>query len=185
MPWLWKSIEWMNGLIFKLVFRKKIIENCTILLNLKLTDSIIYREIKLKDLLLLETLLNNLEKDKVRFFEAHAFDHDSLVSIFNNPSFIMMGVFFDTRLVGYFFLRCFVNKKCFVGRLVDKDFRGKGIGKTMNEILYNTSWDSGFRCYATISKNNQLVMKAHINNDKMVIRKQLADDHLLVEFIKV
>jgi hypothetical protein len=95
-----------------------------------------------------------------------------------------MGVFFNDQLVGYFFLRCFINKKCFVGRLVDRNHRGKGIGKTMNDILYHTAWDAGFRCFATVSKNNELVMKAHSQNKHLKVLKEMKDNHLLVEFVE-
>ena len=37
-------------------------------------------------------------------------------------------------IVGYFFLRSFFWGKCFRGRMVDIDWRGKGIGTLMNRV---------------------------------------------------
>jgi hypothetical protein len=86
-------------------------------------------------------------------------------------------------MAGYFFLRFFMNGKCFVGRLIDKDYRGKHIGKVMNRIMYETAWKMNFRCLSTISKNNQFVMRSHADNQKMVVLKDLQNDYLLVEFL--
>ena len=54
----------------------------------------------------------------------------------------------------------------------------------MNNIMYNSAWDSGFRCLSTISKNNRLVMRSHSSNKAMRILTKLDDDYLLVEFNK-
>lgn len=183
-PLVWNLVEFMNGKIFDFLYSDKITAiNIRFLDELKLTPYL-FRKLEHEDLTQIPTLINNTEPEKKKYFEPHRFDMLNLERVFKNPSFIMMGVFLNTSLVGYFFLRCFVNKKCFVGRLVDKDHRGKGIGKAMNQIMYNTAWASEFRCFATISKNNELVMKAHAKNDRMVIRKELANEHLLVEFVE-
>lgn len=86
--------------------------------------------------------------------------------------------------MGYFFLRFFWNRKCFVGRLIDEPCEGKGIGRAMNNIMYNIGWRMGFRVMSTISKNNHLVMRSHANNHRMVVLKELADDYLFVEFVE-
>jgi len=85
--------------------------------------------------------------------------------------------------VGYFFLRFFANRKCFVGRIIDREYRGMGIGNGMNRIMYRTAWNMGFRCLSTMSKNNSAVMKAHQKNSSMLVLKELQNDYILVEFI--
>jgi hypothetical protein len=107
-----------------------------------------------------------------------------IIAVYPNPAFLMMGVFDGSRLAGYFFLRCFWNKKCFVGRLVDAPYEGKGLGRAMNGILYPIAWQMGFRCLSTISKNNRDVMRSHAGNPAMRVLKELADDYLLVEFVQ-
>jgi hypothetical protein len=94
----------------------------------------------------------------------------------------MMGAFASDELVGYFFLRFFFNKKCFVGRLVDYKYRRKRIGEGMNHIMYGIAWQMGFRCLSTISVNNSNVMVAHARNPNMVILKHLRNNFILVEF---
>lgn len=43
------------------------------------------------------------------------------------PSFLMMGVFDGNKLIGYFFLRFFMNRHSFTGYLVDYNYQGQGI----------------------------------------------------------
>ena len=94
-----------------------------------------------------------------------------------------MYAFDGDRLAGYFFLRFFANRKCFVGRILDREYRGKGIGNEMNRIMYRTAWSMGFRCLSTMSKNNRAVMKAHSRNSTMVVLKELQSEYILVEFV--
>ncbi|NSW94698.1 MAG: GNAT family N-acetyltransferase [Bacteroidales bacterium] len=143
-----------------------------------------YRKIAVSDLNNLQILINSQVKDDLKFFNPHGFDLKSLERQYKNPAFLMMGAFDGDKMIGYFFLRFFINKKCFVGRLIDKDYRGKGIGQVMNTIMYETAWKMGFRCLSTISKNNEMVMKAHARNPYMKILKELDNDYLLVEFVR-
>jgi len=143
-----------------------------------------FRSINIDELAKLNNLITKQAKGRLDYFKPHNFDLKSLSIAYSNPSLIMMGVFLEKEMVGYFFLRCFWNKKCFVGRLIDQNHEGKGIGRVMNDIMYNIAWGEGFRCLSTISKSNQQVMRSHANNKRMVILKELPNDYLLVEFIK-
>ena len=180
----WSIIEWINAGLIKILYHSKIKSALSQSIQQQTIEDYHIRLLTKSDIDSLSILIKNQDPAQLKYFEPHNFDHKSLEKIFRNPSFFRMGAFFDTHLVGYFFLRCFANKKCFVGRLVDKDHRRKGIGEAMNQIMYYTAWDSGFRCFATISKNNELVMKAHAKNDRMEILKELSNEHLLVEFVE-
>jgi hypothetical protein len=181
---VWDLIEWMNGILFHLLYGdifKRIIPD--VIENHKLEDYT-FKVLDYRDLDLLTDLFGRQNNEELRYFKPHGFDKKSIFKTFKNPAFLMMGVFENDQIVGYFFLRCFWNKKCFVGRLVDWNYQGKGIGKVMNDIMYNIAWDAGFRCLSTISKNNKAVMTAHSRNDKMIVLKDLDNDYLLVEFCK-
>ena len=143
-----------------------------------------YRRLDTKDAELVYDLIHAQEASDLEFFHPHGFDLNSIRKQFMNFSFLMMGAFEGDKLAGYFFLRFFVNKKCFVGRLIDKNYRGKGIGHVMNTIMYETAWRMGFRCLSTISRNNSLVMRAHSKNPNMKVLKELQNDYLLVEFVR-
>lgn len=128
-------------------------------------------------------LIRKQNEDDLKYFKPHGFDLKSIRKQLASLSFLMMGVFDDDKLIGYFFLRFFTNKKCFVGRLIDKQYRGRGIGEVMNSIMYQTAWKMNFRCLSTISRKNLKVMRSHSRNPYMVILKELDNDYLLVEFI--
>jgi GNAT superfamily N-acetyltransferase len=143
-----------------------------------------FRKLVQTDLVPLHELLSSQNEGDLEYFKPHGFNMASLERQLTIPSFLMMGAFDGKKMAGYFFLRFFANKKCFVGRLTDKDYRGKGIGQVMNRIMYETAWRMGFRCLSTISRNNTLVMKAHAGNSSMVVLKELAGDYILVEFVQ-
>jgi len=143
-----------------------------------------FRKLVQADLNGLHQLLDSQDEGDLDYFKPHGFDITSLKRQIEIPSFLMMGAFDGEKMAGYFFLRFFANKKCFVGRLTDKDYRSKGIGQTMNRIMYETAWRMGFRCLSTISRNNTLVMKAHAENRNMIVLKELAGDYMLVEFVR-
>jgi len=181
---LWSIIEWGNGILFSLIYRSRLEEVLRGVFE-EVTDSRhTFRKLVQADLNGLNHLLNSQDKGDLDYFKPHGFDIASLERQIEIPSFLMMGAFDGEKMAGYFFLRFFANKKCFVGRLTDKDYRGKGIGRTMNRIMYETAWRMGFRCLSTISRNNTLVMKAHAENRNMVVLKELAGDYMLVEFVR-
>ena len=182
LSFIWKLIERLNAFLFRILHGRRFKE---------VVPSVIYefdlpgynfRQLIAADLPALHLLINKQAPRRLDYFKPHGFDEKSLQKAYKNPSFLMMGVFDGSQLVGYFFLRFFWNRKCFVGRLIDQPYERKGIGRVMNSIMYNIGWRAGFRVLSTISKNNHLVMKSHANNPLMVVLKELDDDFLLVEF---
>jgi hypothetical protein len=143
-----------------------------------------FRRLNVSDAKSLFNLIQSQSAPDLKYFNPHRFHLSSIQDQFRKRAFLMMGVFDGEKMVGYFFLRFFANKKCFVGRIIDKEYRGKGIGITMNSIMYNISWRMRFRCLSTISRNNSNVMAAHSKNPFMVVIKELQNDYLLVEFVK-
>ncbi|MBN1386927.1 MAG: hypothetical protein JW965_00685 [Bacteroidales bacterium] len=181
---LWRIIEWVNGFIFSLFFKSRLNSVISGVLSEISGSSYLFRRLDLSDTESLHTMIKNQDISDLEYFSPHGFDLVSIKRQFKNRSFLMMGVFEGEKMVGYFFLRFFINRKCFVGRLIDKQYRGMGIGLVMNDIMYETSWRMGFRCLSTISKKNKSVMKAHAKNPTMRVLKELQNDYLLVEFVR-
>jgi RimJ/RimL family protein N-acetyltransferase len=180
---IWKIIEWGNGVLFSVLYRN-ILENVLERVFREFTlPPYSFRMLQRQDTEALFNLIKSQKASDLEYFNPHGLEFVSISNQFDNRSFLMMGSFDGKKLVGYFFLRFFTNKKCFVGRLIDRDYRGKGIGPEMNKIMYETAWRMGFRCLSTISRKNTAVMRAHANNKTMVILKELQNDYLLVEFV--
>jgi hypothetical protein len=181
---VWVVIEWFNTLIFSFLYKQQleklvpeVLEECPV-------SPFTFRILILEDAEMLHELIQSQNASDLEYFNPHGFDLISIKKLFRNKSFLPMGVFDNETLKGYFFLRFFVNRSCFVGRLIDSAYRGRGIGIIMNWIMYEIAWRMSFRCLSTISRNNTAVMKAHSKNNKMVIIKDLQNDYLLVEFIR-
>ena len=181
---LWKIFEWGNSIAFTILYGSRLEKVNPLVFREFNNLPFLYRRLCLSDAELLHRLIISQEVSDLDYFSPHSFCKDSIIKQFNNRSFLMMGVFDGDKMAGYYFLRFFANRKCFVGRLIDKDYRGRGIGNVMNSIMYETAWRMCFRCLSTISRNNKAVMRSHSGNKAMVILKELQNDYLLVEFIR-
>ena len=184
LKFLWSLVDSLNALLFRVLHSRRSKEVIRKVIKEYGLPGFTFRELEQNDLKSLKSLIDRQKKERLTYFNPHGFESKNLVKAHKNPSFIMMGVFDGPLMVGYFFLRCFWNRKCFVGRLIDEPYEGKGIGRVMNSIMYSIGWNMGFRVLSTISKNNHLVMKSHANNPAMVVIKELENDYLLVEFVK-
>jgi hypothetical protein len=181
---LWKIIEWGNGIVFLLVYSRKLDTVTTDVFKEFTDDNFTFRKLNLSDVEPLYNLIRSQNASDLEYFKPHGLDLHSIRKQHRNHAFLMMGSFANGNITGYFFLRFFINRKCFVGRLIDEKYRGRGIGLVMNKIMYETAWRMNFRCLSTISRNNKAVMKAHSRNQSMLILKELQNDYLLVEFIR-
>ncbi len=132
-----------------------------------------FRRLCAEDLLSLFKLINDREKIGLHSFNRTVLIPGLYKRSIATKAFLMFGVFQQQEIVGYFFLRCFWNRKCFVGRLIDEPCEKKGIGRVMNPIMYHTAWRSGFRCFTTVSQSNDLVMRSHKNNPFAKVLKKL------------
>ena len=182
-PWLWVGIDWLNARLYRILHQKNMAQKAERAFDKFELDGFEFRPLVQADLSDLKALLERQKSGRLEYFRPHGFDYASLRKMYANPAFLMFGVFSEQRMIGYFFLRCFWNQKCFVGRLLDEPFEGKGIGRVMNQIMYNTAWWSGFRCFTSISRNNQWIMRAHAKNPHARFVAELANGYQLVEFI--
>jgi hypothetical protein len=173
----------VNDLLFYLLYHKRLDKVAREVFKEIQHHSVVFKRISIAESASLYELIRNQPASDLTYFKPHSFEFKSIVRQTRKPSFLMMGAFINDSLVGYFFLRLFVNRKCFVGRLIDKNYRGHGIGVTMNRIMYEIAWRMKFRCLSTISRNNHAVMKAHSGNRYMSVLKELKDDYWLVEFL--
>jgi len=184
LPFIWKFVDWLNASLFRILYNKKFKTIVQTAFERHYFSSFESHTLLHPDIPALRDLIQRQTPERLTYFQPHDFDEKSLSRLVENPSFLMMGVFDGARMVGYFFLRCFWNKKCFVGRLIDNDYEGKGIGSAMNLIMYEIAWNMGFRCLSTISRHNSAVMKSHSRNPNMIVLKELDNDYLLVEFVR-
>lgn len=184
LPFIWQFFEYGNGLLLKLLFQKEIKKNTLITLKYYANEKYTYRFLTEDDLKSLHELFQRQDQEQYKYFKPHSFDEKTLYRLFKNPSFFMFGVFDKDKLAGYFFLRCFSNKKSFTGRLVDEKYQGKGISRRMGKILHNIAWNSDFRVFGTASRDNFKSINSYqsINNFKII--KELDNNYIFFEYLK-
>ena len=180
---VWWLIERINALIFDIIYKARMERVLPGVFKEFTKPPFILRKLDYNDSVSLFELIEKQNELDLEYFKPHDLDYESIKKQFRKKAFLMMGVFDEQKLVGYFFLRFFANRRCFVGRLIDKEYRGRGIGLVMNNIMYETAWRMGFRCLSTISQDNHSIMRAHAGNRNMRVLKELRNNYLLVEFV--
>lgn len=183
-PFVWHFIEYLNGVLFNIFFKSKIINNAKLILKQFESEEYTYRFLTQQDLTSLHNLFENQDQDQFKYFKPHDFDLVSIQRLYNNPSFLMFGVFDKHKMVGYFFLRCFLNKKSFTGRIVDEQYQGKGIAKRMGKILHKTAWISNFRVFGTASRDNFKSISSYKSINNFRIIKELENNYIYFEYLQ-
>lgn len=167
---LWNAVEWGNETVFTLQHTKGLKDIPEILRKVS-NDNLTVRQTTDSDVSGLVTFFAEQPEDAYTFFKPHGFDEKSLKKVLRNKSFMTFVVTEDDLIVGYFFLRSFVNGKCFKGRMVDYRQRGKGIGKFMGIAINNIATHLGMRIYSTISpKNYASLASAKAVNDIKIVK---------------
>ena len=149
---LWDMVEWVNATLFTCLYRKKLKEIPNVLE--KCSSSFIIRETTVMDVKPLVRFFSEQPLDAYTFFKPHGFDEKSVEKVIKNKAFLTYVVIDGNSIVGYFFLRSFVNGKCFKGRMVDYRWRNKGIAKQMGIAINSIAILLDMRIFTTISPNN-------------------------------
>ncbi len=182
-PAIWNFIETANGELFYLCYYKDLHNNLKDNLE-KYSSQYVFRFIGKDDLKALHDFLCSQDEEQLRYFRPHEFDIRTLQRLYYNHSYFMMGAFDKDKLIGYFLLRCFINKQCFTGRIIDREYQGKGISKNMSLIQLNSAWAANFRVFSTISKYNVKSLASFPSIGMPRIVRTLDHDYIYYEWLK-
>lgn len=183
-PLVWSIVESLNGAIFSLLFSRRIHKNLEKYISVFGQGALNYRFLKKGDIQTLEKFFLAQDKEQFNYYKPHAFDLKTLERLIQNPAFFMLGVFDGEILTGYFFLRCFINKHSFTGRIVDTRYQGRGISKVMGRILLRAAWESGFRVFGTASKENVKSLGSYKSINDFKILRELDNGFIYFEYLK-
>lgn len=178
---LWNLVEWMNALVFALIHKtalKKIpavLQECSETYTLRLNEP--------ADAPALAKFFAEQPEESFEFFKPHDFDEKALLKIIRNKAFLTFLVLDKEAIVGYFFLRCFVNGKSFRGKIVDYRYRGKGIAKLEGEAMTRVSTTLGIRMFGTISPDNYASLASSKAVNEVVIVKTLDNGYYYIEYL--
>lgn len=162
-PWLWDLTERFNSILFSIRYG----ETVSRFRFSAIPDG--YKIMRMEDVST-EDIVNFFAKQPAEaftFFKPHGFDYKSIQSLQKNKAFLAFFLIDCTQddaerpcddkqpiIAGYFFIRSFFHGKGFRGRMVDIDYRNKGLGTAMNKLLNEIGFSIGLRLYETISMDN-------------------------------
>ncbi|MDO4462532.1 MAG: transcriptional regulator [Bacteroidia bacterium] len=177
---LWDMVEWGNATLFSLVHHKALKDIPTILSAVS-TDTFSIRPTLDTDAPKLARFFSEQPAEAFTFFKPHKFDEKSVLKVLRNRAFMTFVVLEGENIVGYFFLRSFVNGKCFKGRMVDSRQRNRGIAKLMGIAINRVAVHLGMRIFTTISPENyaSLASTKAVNDIKIV--KTLENGYYYIE----
>lgn len=181
LSWLWNIFEWVNGLIFYIRYGKR-------LRAFSFTTVPEGYELIPIQIVLTSDLVAFFERQPAvayTYFRPHGFDAISIKRLQMNKAFLGY-VLQDKKnhdIAGYCFNRCFFHGQGFRGRMVDINFRGKGLGTAMNKILNEIGFGIGLRLFETVSKDNVASYRSAVSASNVKVVKELPDNELYLEII--
>ena len=180
-PHCWHRIEMINGVLFRLRYRKKARIAETVL-DATQAAGCRFSLLKKEDLPELEQFLSRQDEDNLTWFQPHAFDQETLEWLSRNPAFLMMKVTApDGSMVGYFFLRGFFIGRAFAGLIVDKSWQNQGIGTAIWAACAEICQYARLRMQATISTDNKPSMASCRKGTDIWGMEALENHYLAVE----
>ncbi len=178
---LWNIIEWCNALVFALTHRAALKKIPEILQDF--SDKFTLRLAEPTDAAPLAAFFAEQPEEAFKFFKPHVFDEKTLSKIIRNRAFLTFLVLDGEKIVGYFFLRCFVNGKSFRGKIVDYRYRGKGIAKLQGLAATKVASALEMRVFGTISPENyaSLASSKAVNETRII--KTLENGYYYIEYL--
>lgn len=180
--WLWNVVEWINSVLFSLIYIKRL---------KGFAFSFIpegYEIVPLKNISAekMVAFFNHQPDEAYTYFHPHSFDVKSIERLQGNKAFLGYVLLDKTNgnIAGYCFNRCFFHGVGFRGRMVDIDYRGKGLGIAMNKILNEVGFGIGLRLFETVSKDNLASYRSALSASNVRVVKEMPNNELYLEIIK-
>ncbi|SEA75001.1 hypothetical protein SAMN05216462_2475 [Xylanibacter ruminicola] len=182
LSWLWNIIEWMNGVIFYMRYGKRL---------RAFSFSVVpegYEIVPIRDIPtdgMVEFFARQPE-EAFMYFKPHGFDTGSIKMLQRNKAFLgyVLCDRLNGQIAGYCFNRCFFHGQGFRGRMVDINYRGKGLGTAMNKILNEVGFGIGLRLFETVSKDNIPSYRSAMSASNVKVVKEMPHNELYLEILK-
>lgn len=181
LSWLWNIVEWINGLIFYARYGKKLkvfsFTSVPAGYDIVPINSIPTNE--------LVAFYEHQPEEAYTYFKPHGFDAKSIKLLQRNKAFLgyVLKEKSNGAIAGYCFNRCFFHGQGFRGRMVDRDYRGKGLGTAMNKILNEVGFGIGLRLFESVSKDNVASYRSALSASNVKVVKELEHNELYLEVL--
>lgn len=172
-PWVWNLVEELNAALcaFKIGDRRRL-QTCMIE-GVRVAD--------IKDAEPLACFFASQPPESYKWFRPHAFDEATMRKLLRRKSYIIYVMEERGEIIGYAFLRCFINGKCFLGKMVDARHQGKGVCTKLCAVGMDIAVKTNFRMYESINKENIGSMKASQKACEVIVVEELENGDLLIE----
>ena len=179
---IWDMVEWGNATVFSLM-KGNAMKKIPSLLK-ECSDKYEIRLAEVTDVDGLVQFFAKQPEESFTFFKPHEFDAKVVKKVVKNKAFMTFVVKEQDEIVGYFFLRCFVNGKAFRGKMVDKDHQGRGIAKLMGVAMTKVATTLGVRMFGSISPENYASLASAKASNEIKIHKTLENGYYYIEFLE-
>ena len=182
LSWLWNIIEWINSVLFSLRYGKKL-KGFSFSTVPAEYDIVPIKNISTERMV---AFFAQQPEEAFTYFRPHGFDKKSIKRLQRNKSFLGY-VLIDKgndNIAGYCFNRCFFHGQGFRGRMVDVNYRGKGLGTAMNKILNEVGFGIGLRLFETVSKDNIASYRSALSASNVKVVKEMPNNELYLEILQ-
>lgn len=194
--WIWELAEGANSLAFRIRYASGL-KRIPHVLEKYNTEELCVRVAEVGDAEALAAFFAQQPEEDFTYFRPHDFDVQTLRKLLGRTSFLMFVVeplkpsetpetlkpseTHETPLWGYFFLRSFVHGQSYLGKMVDHEHQGRGIGKLMCKAAMDVALCLGVRMFESINRKNMASMRSTGAVLKQVILEELEHGDLLIE----
>lgn len=181
LSWLWNIIEWMNGLVFSMRYGKRL-KKFAFTTVPEGYDLVPINDVPTEKLV---EFFKRQPEEAYTYFRPHGFDEKSIKRLQKNKAFLgyVLKDKENGEIAGYCFNRCFFHGQGFRGRMVDINYRGKGLGTSMNKILNEVGFGIGLRLFETVSKDNVASYRSALSASNVKVVKEMEGNELYLEIL--
>ncbi len=179
--WLWHLIEMTNSWLFSMRYGRRL-RSFAFSRIPEGYDLVPIREVATQKMV---AFFSHQPEEAFTYFRPHKFDGKSLKQLQWNKAFLAY-VLFDNendKIAGYCFNRCFFHGVGYRGRMVDIDYRGKGLGTAMNRILNEVGFGIGLRLFETVSKENVASYRSALSASNIKVVKEMPNNEVYLEIL--
>lgn len=178
--WLWDLLEWVNSVLFVILNRRKL-KSVPAVIESHSCNGLEMHLLREEEVPALAEFFRQQPEHAFEYFRPHGFDEAMLGKLCRRQSFIMAVCVYKGQIVGYFFLRSFVHRKSYLGKMVDVGMQGKGIAKVMCKAAMDVAVALDMHMYESINRTNVASMRSSASVLKQVIQRDLGGGDLLIE----
>ncbi len=181
LSWIWDVIEKLNSCLFSLRYGRRLKS----LIFTTIPEGFVMMPLKDVQTEKMVAFFEHQPEEAYTFFRPHGFDAKSIKKLQKSRAFLAYALLDKEKeqIAGYCFNRSFFHGVGFRGRMVDVNYRGKGLGTAMNKMLNEVGFGIGLRLFETVSKDNVASYRSALSASNVKVVKEMPDNELYLEIL--